>query len=88
MSFLAGIQRTPLIQPLRIFTHYLLPVLAVLTALQTNLWIAPSLGVLPPYLTFVAAVMITAWFGGFLPAVFAIVLSALIINYYFIPPVH
>jgi signal transduction histidine kinase len=39
-------------------------------------------------LTFLAAVMASAWFGGFASAAFAMVLSALLIDFYFIPPLH
>jgi K+-sensing histidine kinase KdpD len=42
---------------------------------------------LPPFLTFVAAIMLTALYGGFPAALFAIVLSAVTINSYFIRPI-
>ena len=69
------------------FTRYLLPLLCVFLALQSNWLMAPYVSVMPPFLAFVAALMITAWYGGFLSAMFATVLSAFTINYYFIPPV-
>jgi signal transduction histidine kinase len=68
--------------------RYLLALAAVITALGINWLVAPHLSLLPPFLTFVAAVMLTAWYGGFPSAIFATVLSGLAINYYFIPPVY
>src|SRR5215475_4121576 len=75
-------------QQLKFFRRYLLPVLAVYIALQTNWLIAPHLSFLPPFLTFLGAIMVTAWYGCFPTAVFAVVLSAFLVNYYFIPPLH
>jgi signal transduction histidine kinase len=74
--------------PRKLFTPYLLPILFVFLALQSNWLMAPSVSVLPPFLAFLAAIMITAWFEGFLSAMFATVLSAFTINYYFIPPIY
>ena len=73
---------------LTIFTQSLLPVVAVVLALETNWLVAPFLSFLPPFLTFLAAIMITAWYGWFSSAIAATVLSSLIINYYFIPPLY
>jgi len=76
------------IHQLKFFTRYALPVLAVFLALQANWLMAPYLSFLPPFLTFLAAIMVTAWYGGFPSALFAVVLSGFIINYYFIPPLY
>jgi signal transduction histidine kinase len=65
-----------------------LPLLSVFLALQINWLIAPYLTILPLALTFIAAIMITAWYGGFRPAMFAVVLSTFIINYYFLYPLN
>lgn len=83
-------RRTSIIesQEAKFFTRYVLPVVAVVLALQTNWLVAPFLSLLPPFLTFLAAVMITAWYGGFPSAVFATVLSGIVIDFYFIPPVY
>jgi signal transduction histidine kinase len=70
----------------RLFTQYLLPILAVLLALQTTWLVAPFLTFFAPFLTFVAAVMVTAWYGGFPSAIFATMLSIIVVDYYFIPP--
>jgi K+-sensing histidine kinase KdpD len=37
---------------------------------------------------FFAAVMASAWFGGTGPGIFAVVLSTLAVDYYFVPPLH
>jgi signal transduction histidine kinase len=71
-----------------VVTRYLLPIVAVVFALQINWLAAPFLSLLPPFLAFLAAIMVTAWYGGFPSAVFATVLSAAIINFYFIPPLY
>lgn len=41
-----------------------------------------------PFSLFLLAVMFTAWFGGFGPAILAIVLSPLLIAYFFLPPYY
>jgi len=69
------------------FKVYLLPMLAVFFAIQVNWLIAPYLTVLPPFLMFLAAVMLTTWYGGFRAALFGIVLSALTLDYFFIGPI-
>jgi len=43
-------------------------------------------GVESPYVYFVAALAVTAWYGGFGPGVLATVLSALCVGYLFLPP--
>jgi signal transduction histidine kinase len=57
-------------------------------ALQFNLLMATYLHTLPPFLGFLAAIMITAWYAGFRPAMLAIGLSTFIINYYFLYPLN
>ena len=83
----------PLGTSLRILEHlrsirYLLPFLTVFLALVINWTVAPFLTFLPPYLIFLAAIMATAWYGGFPPAMVATCLSAVVIDYYFIPPLY
>ena len=73
-------------QPAKVFTRYVLPISAVATAIEINWLIAPYLSFLPPFLTFLAAIMLTAWYGGFPSALFAIILSVLSVSFYFIPP--
>lgn len=68
--------------------RYLVPPVAVFLALVTNWTVAPFLSFLPPYLTFLAAIMATSWLCGFSPALLAIALSAIVIDFYFIPPLY
>src|SRR5215831_8852968 len=70
------------------FKVYLLPILAVFFATQVNWLIAPYLTVLPPFLMFLAAVMLTTWYGGFRAALVGIVLSALTLDYFFIGQIY
>ncbi len=37
---------------------------------------------------FFAAVMVSAWFGGAAPGLFAVLLSTLAVDYFFVPPFH
>ena len=41
-----------------------------------------------PVSLFLCAVILSAWFGGVVPGLIAMVLSALAFNYYFLPPTH
>src|SRR4051794_15261372 len=65
---------------------YLFSLFCVLLAFQTNWWFASYLHTLPPYLAFIAAIMMTAWYGGLRPAIGAIACSTFLIDYYFIAP--
>jgi K+-sensing histidine kinase KdpD len=52
----------------------------------TNLlwvWLEPH-----PTSLFLAAITISAWYGGFRPSLLATALAALVVDYYFIVPVH
>jgi K+-sensing histidine kinase KdpD len=40
-----------------------------------------------PFLFF-AAVMASAWFGGMVPGLFAVVISTLVVDFFFVPPLH
>ena len=71
---------------IRGFRPYLLAILTVFLALQALWFIQPYISISPPFITFLAAIMVIAWYGGFRPALFAIVLSAITIDYYFIRP--
>src|SRR5262245_42397720 len=89
MSFWEQLESRALLwraQKLKFFKRYLLPILTVYLALQTNWLIAPHVSFLPPFLTFLGAIMVTAWYGGFPSALFAVVVSSAIVTYFFIPP--
>ncbi|HKT36346.1 MAG TPA: DUF4118 domain-containing protein [Nitrospira sp.] len=72
----------------RAVVRYALPLVTTVLALQINWFIAPFLSLLPPFLTFLAAIMVTAWYGGFSSAVFGTLISVLVIDFYFIPPLY
>ena len=50
----------------------------------------PLQGLFPyPFLfLFFAAVMVSAWFGGTAPGLFAVLLSTVAVDYFFVPPFH
>jgi len=58
----------------------------VLTVGLTNLH--SSLNLTSDVLLFLVAVIVVALTGGFVPAVLAAIIASLLLNYYFIPPVH
>jgi K+-sensing histidine kinase KdpD len=67
---------------------YLLAILAVFLACQAIWFIQPYISISPAFITFLGAIMFTAWYGGFRPAMLATVLSTVIVDYYFIVPLH
>lgn len=67
---------------------YISAVLAVFLALTVKSFIQPYISTSPPFITFLAAIMFTAWHWGFQPALFATVLSAIIIDYRFFAPIN
>jgi nitrate/nitrite-specific signal transduction histidine kinase len=73
---------------IRWIRSYLLAILTVFLALQAIWFIQPYLSTEPPFITFLAAIMVTAWYGGLRPALFATLLSAGLIDYYLLDPVQ
>jgi len=70
-----------------VFLRYGIAALLVLTALTLTKWPALHLEDSPLAL-FVFAVLISAWIGGTAPGLLAAVLSTLVFDYYFLPPIH
>lgn len=67
--------------------RYGVTVLSVLTALLLMLWLDAWIPMhSSPFLLFFAAIMVSAWYGGFKPGLVATALSALASNYFFLPP--
>ena len=67
--------------------RYAISLLSVAAALVSSLllqWLFPY----PFLFLFFAAVMASAWFGGPIPGFFAVFLSTLAVDYYFVPPFH
>jgi K+-sensing histidine kinase KdpD len=60
----------------------------VVTALATwaRLLLDPVFGESLPFITYFIAVVVVAWYGGFGPAVVAVVLSALAADYFILHP--
>ena len=78
----------PLLWPkARVFWGYALAVLSVSLALVIARWPPLRLETAPVSL-FLGAIMITAWYGGIGPGLFATALSSLAFDYYFLPPIH
>ena len=67
---------------------YLLPLAAVAVALVARLSLDLYLGNLQPYVTFVLAVAVVAWYEGLGPTLVAIVAGACVSDYFFLPPRH
>jgi C4-dicarboxylate-specific signal transduction histidine kinase len=70
-----------------VFWGYALAVLSVSLALVIARWPPLRLETAPVSL-FLGAIMITAWYGGIGPGLFATALSSLAFDYYFLPPIH
>jgi K+-sensing histidine kinase KdpD len=69
----------------RILSHYLIPVIAVCFAVISTLWLGPALK--QSSAIFFCSVMLSSWYGGLLPGLFAAALSWLALDYYFTPPI-
>ena len=67
--------------------RYALSVLSVAAALFSSL-LLQRLFPYPFLFLFFAAVMASAWFGGAVSGFFAVFLSTLAVDYYFVPPFH
>jgi C4-dicarboxylate-specific signal transduction histidine kinase len=65
--------------------HYAVSLLSVAAALALTRWL-DLLGA-APVSTFICAVMVSAWLGGFGPGLLAIVISLFAFKYYFVEPV-
>ncbi|MEH2046423.1 PAS domain S-box protein [Nostoc sp.] len=65
--------------------HYTIALLSVALAVGITLLLRPYFTAAPAAL-FLAAVMVSPWYGGFVPGLLATVLSTLVINYLFLHP--
>ncbi|MBD2521731.1 PAS domain S-box protein [Nostoc sp. FACHB-133] len=72
-------------QLLRYGIVVLIVTLALVLMLMLDPWLSMS-GT--PFLLFFGAVMVSAWYGGFKSGLLATSLSALLSNYFFLPPVY
>src|SRR6516164_8805723 len=67
---------------------YLSTVVFVAAALAITLGIREFSSVYPTFFAFYAAVVASAWYGGYGPGWVSVVLSALAVNYFFLPPLY
>ncbi len=66
--------------------RYSVAIISVALAIWARLLFDPVLGLQFPFATVFLAVLITAWYGGFRPALVALVLGAIGSRYFLIPP--
>jgi two-component system, sensor histidine kinase and response regulator len=71
--------------PLR---HYLAALLIVSLVLLIKLQLSPFMEKETPFLLFLSGVMVSAWLGGLGPGLFAVLLAALVSDYFFLSPTH
>jgi K+-sensing histidine kinase KdpD len=64
------------------------PVALALVCLATVIALRFGTQQFNPAAIFFCAVMLSSWYGGFLPGIFAALLASLALDYYFIPPIH
>lgn len=67
-------------------TAYGLAVASIALATGVRLWLDPALGDKLPFITYFAAIMVTAWFGGLGPTLAAAILGSLTAAYFVLPP--
>jgi K+-sensing histidine kinase KdpD len=67
--------------------RYGIALVCVAAALASSL-VLQRLFPYPFLFLFFAAVMASAWWGGTAPGIFAVILSTLAVDYYFVPPLH
>src|SRR5512146_1499451 len=71
--------------------RYAVAVLSVLIAFAIRYWLSPVLGEELPFMLFVAAALIAAWYGGAVTGIVALLLGMLVADYFFLParaPAH
>jgi signal transduction histidine kinase len=68
--------------------RYGLAVLAALAALLLRVMLTPLFGTTNPYHTFWLAIVFSAWYCGLGPSIVAVLISAVGVWYFFLPPTH
>jgi C4-dicarboxylate-specific signal transduction histidine kinase len=74
-------------KPIPLAVHFGLAAAMVAAALGLTLLLRSGISI-TGYIFFYAAIVATSWYGGRWPGMLAVVLSALALEYYFIPPLH
>jgi two-component system cell cycle sensor histidine kinase/response regulator CckA len=75
-------------KPESLLQRYSWALIATLIALGIRLPFQPELGPSAPYLTFILAVVFTAFRGGLGPGLLAVVLGGMAANWFILPPLH
>jgi PAS domain S-box-containing protein len=70
----------------RLVVYYGLALACTVAAAALRYWLSQSFGATFAYLTFYPAIVVVAMFGGFGPGLLATLLSAIFIDYLFLPP--
>ena len=65
--------------------RYAVAVICVLTAFAIRYWLTPVLGEELPFLLFIAAALIAAWYGGAATGIVALLLGLLLASSFFLP---
>lgn len=73
------------INPRNVILRYGCAIVSIALAVSVRLYLDPVLGNTLPYATLFVAVMLTAWYGGLLPAILAVGLGALAANFFLLP---
>ena len=73
---------------IQVIRPYILATLTVVLASAVQSLIQPFISMSPPFILFLVAIMFTAWQWGFPPAVFATMLSVIVIDYWLFPPAY
>ncbi len=68
-----------------ILRRYGVAFLCVLVAFAIRYWLSPVLGEELPFMLFVAASLVAAWYGGAVTGVVALLLGLLLASYFFLP---
>lgn len=63
--------------------RYAVAVLCVLIAFAVRYWLSPILGEELPFMLFVAASLVAAWYGGAVTGVVALLLGLFLASYFF-----
>jgi len=66
--------------------RYAVAVTCVLVAFAVRYWLTPVLGEELPFMLFVAAALLAAWYGGALTGIVALLLGLFLADYFFLPP--
>ena len=71
-----------------VILNYGIAVLSVTAAVAADIAFVHFLGLNPPFLLFLCAIMLVAWLSGTGPALFAMALAILAFDYFFLPPLY